>query len=141
MELHASEASEASGCTRVSDFAAYLSWDFGLITTHGITTSVLLSNVSMLNSKWSGLLVLVQGAMLDKKAVTMVGGVVAGQTGPDICAMCVQRSGLTTGDPGTQPCLRASMHALLLRPALHDRLLEGCAAQCLPHQDTACLPH
>lgn len=48
----------------------------------------------------AGILILKMGDMVAQARVDMVGGVLAGQTSPELCSMCTQRGGITGTDPG-----------------------------------------
>jgi hypothetical protein len=49
--LTASTLSQQAYCTELSNLTSYLTWDFGVITTTGITTSVRLTDVNLIDAK------------------------------------------------------------------------------------------
>ncbi|KXZ47884.1 hypothetical protein GPECTOR_32g497 [Gonium pectorale] len=100
MVLKSSSESVGDGCTAVRNFTSYLSWDFDVITVHGIETDVLLRNVYSLNPMHAGILILKKGGLTEDALVTMVDGLVAGRTHPEVCGMCA-----TLSDPGCHPKL------------------------------------
>ena len=69
--LRSSSASLAAGCTLLRNLTAFMSWDFGVITTQGITTDVQLLDVNVLDSKHAGVLILKRGAMTDPAQVRL----------------------------------------------------------------------
>ncbi|KXZ47880.1 hypothetical protein GPECTOR_32g493 [Gonium pectorale] len=100
MVLQSSSESVTDGCTAVRNFTSYLSWDFDVITVRGIETSVVLRNVYSLNPMHAGILILKKGGLTEDALVTMVDGLVAGRTHPEVCGMCA-----TLSDPGCHPKL------------------------------------
>ncbi|GAX81123.1 hypothetical protein CEUSTIGMA_g8557.t1 [Chlamydomonas eustigma] len=99
--LKSSSESQAAGCTVLYNCTAFMSWDFGVITTQGIVTSVQLTNVNVLDSKHAGMLILKVGQMHDPAQVNITGGIFAGATGPEVCGLCNNRvTGLEMVSPG-----------------------------------------
>eukprot|EP00798_Chlamydomonas_sp_ICE-L_P008885 gene8886-3764_t len=96
--MQASKASDKEGCTKISNFTSYLHWDFGILTMRGLKGNANVVDVNLLDSKHVGLLMLMVGGPIDAKEVLVQGGVFAGQTGPEVCAMCIKKS-----DPGCAP--------------------------------------
>ncbi|KXZ47882.1 hypothetical protein GPECTOR_32g495 [Gonium pectorale] len=95
-----SGASSVDGCTAVRNFTSYMSWDFDIIPVRGISTDVFLKNFNSLNPKHAGILILKVGGLTEDALVTMVDGLVAGRTHPEVCGMCARVS-----DRGRHPKL------------------------------------
>ncbi|GIM05166.1 hypothetical protein Vretimale_9611 [Volvox reticuliferus] len=96
----ASSESAGAGCTQLTNFTTYMNWDFGVISTRGITTDVILKNVNILDTKHAGIHLMRMGGMLDKGWMRWEGGLLAGQSSNDVCTACETRS-----DPGCHPKL------------------------------------
>jgi hypothetical protein len=52
--LRASDDSSSAGCTVLQNFTTHTNWDYGLISTRGITTDVQLIDVNVLDVKHTG---------------------------------------------------------------------------------------
>ncbi|KAG1658047.1 hypothetical protein FOA52_004206 [Chlamydomonas sp. UWO 241] len=104
--LKSSAASRAAGCTALANATVWMSWDFGVVTTGGIDTHVLMEHVNVLDSKHAGVMLLKRGLMHDPGEVNITGGVVAGASHPLGCSFCSVRTagledgGAFTGDAG-----------------------------------------
>ena len=61
-------------------------------------------HTQLLDSKHVGLLVLKLGPLTDHGTVTLTRGLLAGQSGPDVCGLCNWRNS-THHDPGCHPKL------------------------------------
>ncbi|GIL91633.1 hypothetical protein Vretifemale_19242 [Volvox reticuliferus] len=96
----ASSESAGAGCTQLTNFTTYMNWDFGIISTRGITTDVILQNVNILDTKHAGIHLMRLGGMVDKGWMRWEGGLLAGQSSNDVCTACETRS-----DPGCHPKL------------------------------------
>ncbi|GIL91678.1 hypothetical protein Vretimale_9535 [Volvox reticuliferus] len=77
-----------------------MNWDFGVISTRGIATDVILQNVNILDTKHAGIHLMRMGGMVDKGWMRWEGGLLAGQSSNDVCTACETRS-----DPGCHPKL------------------------------------
>ncbi|PNH08720.1 Fibrocystin-L, partial [Tetrabaena socialis] len=95
--LRSSAASRAAGrCTQLAGFTAHTNWDFGVITMRGIDTDVRMYDLSVLDNKAVGVAVLrASGFASEHGAVSWRGGLLAGRSSPDVCALCAAPS-----DPG-----------------------------------------
>lgn len=91
--LRASPESQAASCTLMYNFTTYMNWDYGVISTGGISTNVTLNQVSIADSKFAGALILVSGAMTTKGTVTYQDCNFVGVSSPDVCGLCTARSG------------------------------------------------
>lgn len=111
--LKSTVESEAAGCTLLNNFTTYMNWDFGIITTNGITTDVELNGVSTADTKFANILILFKGDLTTDGKVTMNNMNFIGQSGPDVCALCVTRNGNGgNNDPGChQKIARTSYNA------------------------------
>lgn len=105
--LKSSDESLKARCTLMHGFTTYLNWDFGVITTDGIETSVELDQVTVADTKFAGVLVLVKGAMTFVAEVAINNSSFVGQSGPDVCGMCTRRygNGDARNDPGCHPSI------------------------------------
>ena len=104
MWLQSSVESAAEGCTAVYNFTSFMSWDFGIITTKGIDTDVQLVDFNVMDMKHAGILMLRIGGMYDPAEINITRGVIAGATGPEVCALCNTRivglESVTSGPDG-----------------------------------------
>ncbi|GIL53442.1 hypothetical protein Vafri_9024 [Volvox africanus] len=96
----ASSESSDAGCTQLTNFTTYMNWDFGIISTRGISTNVILKNVNILDTKHAGIHLMRAGEMLEKGWMRWEGGLLAGQSSNDVCTACS-----TLSDPGCHPKL------------------------------------
>ncbi|KXZ43941.1 hypothetical protein GPECTOR_77g37 [Gonium pectorale] len=91
--LQASDESSAEGCTALRNFTTYMNWDFGIISTGGITTDVRMVDVNVLDNKHAGVTLLRKGLTFAEKAnLWWTGGLLAGQSSPAVCAACTKLS-------------------------------------------------
>ncbi|GFR40478.1 hypothetical protein Agub_g1045 [Astrephomene gubernaculifera] len=104
MWLRASNESLLDGCTAVRNFTTYMNWDFGLISARGIPTHVLFQDVNVLDVKHSGVTILRSGSMWQQANVRWHGGLLAGQSHPDVCSAC---SNLTDMGCHPKPCTQS----------------------------------
>ncbi|PNG99164.1 Fibrocystin-L, partial [Tetrabaena socialis] len=74
MWLQAGEDAASSGCTALSNFTAYMNWDFGIISTRGLPTNLVMTNVNILDTKHSGITVLRLGGFTEKATLDWRGG-------------------------------------------------------------------
>ncbi|EFJ47175.1 hypothetical protein VOLCADRAFT_92352 [Volvox carteri f. nagariensis] len=96
--LQASSDSSREGCTVLRNFTTYMNWDFGIISTRGITTNVVLEDVNVLDNKHAGIHLMYKGGLTDNGAMWWYGGLIAGQSSDDVCSVCT-----TLSDPGCHP--------------------------------------
>ena len=57
-------------CTALVNTTVFMSWDFGVISTRGISTDVQLIDVNVLDSKHAGVLILRVGGIADPAQVS-----------------------------------------------------------------------
>ncbi|GIL53447.1 hypothetical protein Vafri_9024 [Volvox africanus] len=98
--LQASNTSEHDGCTALRNFTTYMNWDFGIVSTRGIVTDVVLENVNILDTKHAGIHLMRKASLTDKASMWWYGGLIAGQSSNDVCTACS-----TLSDPGCHPKL------------------------------------
>ncbi|GLI70486.1 hypothetical protein VaNZ11_015368 [Volvox africanus] len=94
MWLRSSAASRAANCTALSSFIAHTNWDFGIITMRGIDTDVRLYDVKVYDNKHAGASLLVRRDMFTtpRVAASWRGGLLAGRSSHDVCALCTAPS-------------------------------------------------
>ena len=87
------EGSAGAECTGVRRFSAWRNWDFGVLAgLQGISTSVLLEEVSVVESRHAGILILKRGRFTEDHEANILGGLIqarrcaAGRCG--LCAPC-----------------------------------------------------
>ena len=71
------EGSPGASCTGVRRFAAWRNWDFGVLAgLQGIVTSVLLEEVTAVDSRHAGILVLKKGRATEDHEANIIGGLI-----------------------------------------------------------------
>ncbi|EFJ47178.1 hypothetical protein VOLCADRAFT_92358 [Volvox carteri f. nagariensis] len=96
--FQASPEALLQGCAQLTNFTTYMNWDFGIISTHGVSTDIVLKDVNILDTKHAGIHLMRYGEMTDKGWMRWDGGLLVGQSSNDVCSACTKR-----GDPGCHP--------------------------------------
>ncbi|EFJ47177.1 hypothetical protein VOLCADRAFT_92355 [Volvox carteri f. nagariensis] len=108
--FQASPEALIQGCAQLTNFTTYMNWgkckaehrpaDFGIISTRGVSTDIVLKDVNILDNKHAGIHLMRYGEMTDKGWMRWDGGLLVGQSSNDVCSACTKRS-----DPGCHPKL------------------------------------
>ncbi|KXZ54727.1 hypothetical protein GPECTOR_4g796 [Gonium pectorale] len=92
MWLQSSNEAMAEGCTALRNFTTYMNWDFGIISTRGLPTNLVMENVNVLDTKHSGVTVFGMSGFTTKNSFVWRGGLLVGQSSDDTCKACTRMS-------------------------------------------------
>eukprot|EP00879_Flechtneria_rotunda_P011345 GHRR01011850.1.p1 GENE.GHRR01011850.1~~GHRR01011850.1.p1 ORF type:complete len:1721 (+),score=430.30 GHRR01011850.1:1256-6418(+) len=123
-------------CSGAAGFSMWRNWDYGVFTVKGILTSVTLVDITVVETKHVGVLILYMGALSEPVEINMAAMTLIGTSGPESCTICNGTSPMIAGKTADLTChqklssqsynretpfspavgLASSMFALLISP-------------------------
>ena len=145
------EGSPGAECTGVRRFAAWRNWDFGVLAgLQGISTSVLLEEVSAVENKHAGILILKKGHTTEDHEANILGGTI--QVSLTSGAILARPPLGVHTDPSVSVCPRSGLASSFLSAPIYSSvasplrpvltlaccLLSACSCLPIPTADPRC---